>query len=122
MWPEAIAEARENTVSSGIPAQGLLGHVLARAGRTDEARQILRTLLDQHKRRADDGSFEIAAVYAGLGETDHAFAWLDTALAKRAIMFEHLPIVLEALSPDPRVDDLRRRLGIQPPDPVPQKR
>jgi hypothetical protein len=115
MWPEAIAEARENTVSAGVPAQGLLGHVLARAGRTDEARRILRALLDQRARRPDAGAFELGEVYAGLGEKDHAFAWLDTALAERAIMLEHVPIVLDALSPDPRVDDFRRRLGIQQP-------
>jgi serine/threonine-protein kinase len=115
MWPEAIAEARKNTVSAGVPAQGLLGHVLARAGRTDEARQILRALLDQHTRRAADGAFEVAAVYAGLGERDRAFAWLDTALANRSIMLEHLPIILDALSSDPRADDFRRRLGIQKP-------
>jgi TolB-like protein/tetratricopeptide (TPR) repeat protein len=115
MWPEAIAEARENTVSAGVPAQGLLGIVLARAGRTDEARHILHALLEQHARRGDDGAFEVAAVYAGLGEKDQAFAWLDTALANRSIMFEHLPIVLDALSSDPRADDFRRRLGVQQP-------
>lgn len=59
------------------------------------------------------GAFEVAAVYAGLGEKDRAFAWLDKAVQERAITFDHLPAVLDALAPDPRVADFRRRLGIR---------
>ena len=112
MWPEAIAEAQQNAQTAGLPAQALLGHMLARAGRTDEARRILTTL-EERSRRAGGSAFEVAAVYAGLGEKDHAFAWLDKAVEGRAIDFQHLPAVLDALQPDPRLDDFRRRLGIQ---------
>jgi TolB-like protein/DNA-binding SARP family transcriptional activator/Tfp pilus assembly protein PilF len=112
MWPEAIAEARENTVSGGVPARGLLGYVLARAGHTDDARRILDDML-AHAQRVYGGAFEVAEVYAGLDDKDQAFAWLDRAVDERTISFEHLPIVLDALASDPRIDGFRRRLGIQ---------
>ena len=112
MWPEAIAEAQQNVLVGGLPAQGLLGYMLARAGRTDDARRILTPLLEP-ARRVGSGEFQIATIYAGLGERDHAFAWLDKALEARSIMFDDLPVVLGALQPDPRVDAFRRRLGIQ---------
>jgi TolB-like protein/DNA-binding SARP family transcriptional activator len=115
MWPEAIAEAEQNAQDGALPARALVGHMLARAGRTDEARRIL-TALEDRERRAGDDAFGVAAVYAGLGEKDRAFAWLDKAVQERAIDFQHLPIVLESLQPDRRVDDLRRRLGIQTTD------
>jgi hypothetical protein len=112
MWPEAIAEARENTVSGGVPARGLLGYVLARAGHTDDARRILDDML-AHAQRVYGGAFEVAEVYAGLDDKDQAFAWLDRAVDERTISFEHLPIVHDALASDPRNDGFRRRLGIQ---------
>jgi TolB-like protein/Flp pilus assembly protein TadD len=112
MWPEAIAEAQQNVADGGLRGRGFLGHVLARAGRADEARGILAALLD-HDRRAGTGAFEIAAVYAGLGEKDRAFAWLDKAVREGSITFDHLPAVLDVLGPDPRLADFRRRLGVR---------
>src|SRR5256886_9690922 len=55
-----------------------LGHAYARAGKRREARKVLETL----KPRSDVEyvpPFCIALVYAGLGDKDQAFAWLDRA-------------------------------------------
>lgn len=112
MWTEALVQARANAADGGPRAEGLLGYLLARVGRRDDARQILTTLADRW-RRTSNAAFEVAMVYAGLGDKDQAFTWLDKAVEDRGIVLDYLPVVLEALSPDPRVDDFRRRLGIR---------
>lgn len=110
-WPEAIAEARFNAPNAG---HGLaqLGNFLARDGRRDEARAVLAQLIE-HSRRTNSGAFEVATVYAGLGEHDEAFAWLDRAFEDRSINFWNLPTVLGDLPPGPRLHRFRARLGLQ---------
>jgi TolB-like protein/DNA-binding SARP family transcriptional activator/Flp pilus assembly protein TadD len=112
MWPEAMAQAQQNMADGGPRAEALLGYMLARVGRPDDARRIV-TPLEEHWRRVGGGAFEVATVYAGLGDKDQAFAWLDKAVKDRAVTFEYLPAVLDALASDPRVDDFRRRLGMR---------
>jgi hypothetical protein len=112
MWPEAIAEAQRGASAAGFRRQGLIGFLLARAGRTDEARRILAALLDR-ARRVEGNAFNVATVYAGLAENEQAIAWLGKAFDERAIPFDNLDLVLNALAPDPRVDAFRQRLGIQ---------
>ena len=112
MWPEAIAELQQKPANAGSRGQALLGYMLARGGHTDQARQILAGLLDR-SRRIKGGAFEVAMVYAGLGENDQAFAWLDKAVDDRSLTFEWLSTIVDGLGPDPRVDRFRRRIGLQ---------
>jgi tetratricopeptide (TPR) repeat protein len=112
MWLQAIAELQQPAVKRPPRGQALLGYLLARAGRTDEARGILASMLER-SRRFSGGAFQVATVYAGLGEHDHAFAWLDRAIEERAIIFDDLPTVLDGLRPDARLDAFRRRVGLQ---------
>jgi hypothetical protein len=86
--------------------------MLARGGRTDEARQILAALLDR-ARRTNGGAYEVATVFAGLGDNDQAFTWLEKAIDERSVALDVSPIVLETLSADPRFNSLRRRMGLQ---------
>ncbi len=79
MWPEAITEMQRISVNSGPRGQALLGYLLARGGRRDEARRLLSALRDRSS-RINGGAFEVATVYAGLGENDQAFMWLDRAV------------------------------------------
>ena len=44
MWPEAIAEMQRAATNDGPHGQALLGYLLGRAGRTDEARRVLAAL------------------------------------------------------------------------------
>jgi adenylate cyclase len=108
MWPEAIAEMRRISANAGPRGQATLGYMLARGGRLDEARQILATLLDR-ERRLNTGAFEVATVYAGLGDTDQAFAYLDKSLDDRSLLFDNM-IVVDGLRNDPRIDRFRQRL------------
>lgn len=109
MWPEAIAEMRRITANAGPRGRAVLGYMLARGGRTDEARQILAALLDRD-RRINGGAFEVATVYAGLGDLDQAFAWLDKSLDDRSLPLDIL-MVVDALRGDPRFDRFRHRLS-----------
>jgi TolB-like protein/DNA-binding SARP family transcriptional activator len=111
MWPQAIAEIRRITVNGGPRGQALLGYVLGRGGRTDEARQILEAVLER-SRRIDGDAFDVALVYAGLGENDQAFIWLDKSVDDRSLGFEWMHAIVDDLRPDPRFEKLRRRVGL----------
>ena len=74
-----------------------LGYAYAIAGRKSEAREVLRDLREQSR----DGyvsPYFMAGIYAGLGEKDHAFEWLNRAYEEREWM---------QLKLDPFLDSLR---------------
>jgi tetratricopeptide (TPR) repeat protein len=84
---EAFREAAR--LSASAFNQAALGYALAVTGRTDEARQILTELLE----RAEDeyvSAYDIATIYAGLGDRDAAFMWLRRAAEERSTFFVHL--------------------------------
>ena len=58
-------------------------------------------------------SYYFAVVYAGLGETDQAFAWLEKAYEERSGLLPHLKVnpVWDPLRSAPRFVDLLRRIG-----------
>jgi tetratricopeptide (TPR) repeat protein len=112
MWPQAIAEMQRILVNAGPPAQALLGYMLARGGRTYEARRILAALLDR-PRRINGGAFDVATVYVGLGDNDQAFRWLEKSVGDRSLRVDNLPAVLDGLRGDPRLDSFRRHAGLQ---------
>ena len=58
----------------------------------------------------------IALIYAGLGEKDQAFAWLDKGYEERAFQLQWLKIEprWDSLRSDPRFQDLMRRIGLPP--------
>jgi len=75
------------------------GHLLAKAGRTAEAREILKTL-EVVSRERYVPPFALALVHAGLGERDAVFEWLDRA-------FEARDVHLMFLTVDPKWDPYR---------------
>jgi len=112
MWPEAIAEMQRISVNAGPRGQALLGYLLARGGRTAEARQILAAGLDR-ERRTNTGAFTIAAAYAGLGENDQAFTWLDKSVDDRSLALDDVAVIFASVRADPRFDRFRQRLNGQ---------
>ncbi len=101
MLDQAIAEllkARE--LSNDEPlVLAALGHAYAVAGRTGEAQTMLEKLL-QLAQTGNVRPYEIAKVYAGLGDKDHAFEWLNKALQDRS------PWLLK-LKAEPNFENLR---------------
>jgi hypothetical protein len=59
--------------------------------------------------------FFIALIYAGLGDKDQAFAWLDKAYAERSVWMAWLKVdpKLDSLRADPRFAHLTRRIGFR---------
>ena len=75
------------------------GYVLAKAGRTEEAREILKTLEGVSRERYVP-PFALALVHAGLGERDAVFEWLERA-------YEARDVHLIFLTVDPKWDPYR---------------
>ena len=60
-----------------------LGQAYALAGKTDEARDVLRRLEEMSRQRYVS-PYHMAYVYTGLGEYDRAMDWLERAYEERA--------------------------------------
>jgi hypothetical protein len=58
-----------------------LGFAYAVAGKRNEARQVLGEL-EQISRQKHVSPVFLARIYAGLGENDQAFSWLDKVMKK----------------------------------------
>jgi TolB-like protein/Tfp pilus assembly protein PilF len=91
-----------------------LGHAYAVSGKRAEAQKVLDYLnsLSAHSYVAP---YNVAVVYAGLGENDAAFAWLNRAFADRSYilsLYLTTDARLDRLHSDPRFDELRRRIGL----------
>jgi tetratricopeptide (TPR) repeat protein len=67
------------------------GYVLAKAGRTAEARDVLNTLETVARDRYVP-PYAMALVHAGLGERDAAFEWLERAYSARDVHLIFLPV------------------------------
>lgn len=90
-----------------------LAHAYAATGRKAEAQKILHEFLRQSE-TSYVSPYMIATVYAGLGDKDKAFEYLEKAYQERS---SDLPYFLKAdlrvdsLRSDPRFQDLMRRMN-----------
>jgi serine/threonine-protein kinase len=119
----AVAAMRQAaTLSEDLPfADAALAHALAKAGDTQAARRILDDLL----KKALSGyvsAYDIAIVYAGLGDNDQAITWLRKAIGERSMFVVHMTwdARLDGLRHDPRFAELVKELGA-PGTPLPAK-
>jgi predicted Zn-dependent protease len=83
-------------------------------GRRAEAEKILRNL-EQKSKSAYVSPYMIATVYAGLGEKDKAFEFLERAYQERSLDISwHLraDLRIDNLRSDPRFETLLRRVGL----------
>jgi Flp pilus assembly protein TadD len=93
---------------------GSLGHLLAIAGRQQEARALREELVAQAA--STDVTFFAALIDVGLGENDSAFAWLERAIEDRSGSARYLKIDvrLDPLRSDPRFAALMAQVGLGP--------
>ena len=110
-FDEALAEYRKIArTKMGLAG---LGYVYGKSGRRKEARQILEQLLND-SRANDLSAYHVARVYAGLGDTSQAFAWLKKARDardERMVMVKVEP-KLDALRSNPLFRDLLQSLRL----------
>jgi tetratricopeptide (TPR) repeat protein len=111
MYPESIAAFLKS--GNGPYTLGHLGNVYARAGQTDKARTIIAQMQSSLPRDGV-GRYEIALIYAGLGEKTEAFKWLEEAYRNHDVGLVYLKVdpCLDPLRTDARFDDLLRRVGL----------
>ncbi len=78
------------------------------------ARKAIEVLLAQRKAETNYlAAYQIAALYADIGEKDQAFQWLNTAYQERCLWIDLLRTdpVLDSLRSDPRYAELVRKIG-----------
>jgi tetratricopeptide (TPR) repeat protein len=115
LYPQAVA-----TLQEGM-AQGerhpyliaALGHAYALAGERDKALKALAELHQISEKRYVS-PYLFAVIYAGLGDKDQTFAWLDKAVEDRSLFLIWLKVepLFDPLRDDPRFQNIVRRVGL----------
>lgn len=113
---DAVRELRRGLTRSEEGSDrdlGLLGLVLARSGRTAEAREVLGTLARLGRQRYTSPYGE-ALIRMGLGDTDQAITLLERAVDEHHPWSVHFNIdpALDPLRSEPRFRALLQRIGI----------
>ena len=114
---EAIdAFQRAVAISRDAISMGYLGSALGRAGRTAEAEALLGELLERAAREYVSPKAFIT-LYAGVGDIDRAFQWIEEALRRRdstVVFLDPVPI-FDPLRGDARFGEVLQRVGLPPP-------
>ena len=90
----------------------MLGRYHALVGDRAKAAGILEELrtISEHRYVSP---FDIAVIHAGLGELDTAFEYFEEAYKRRVFRSIELTLpMFDGLRPDPRWQDLVRRIGL----------
>jgi len=114
--PEAIAEFQRAVELEKDNAENWanLGHAYALSGKRAEAQRIIDHLkeVSAHSYVAP---YNFAVIYAGLGDKDQAFDWLDRAYTDRSgflAFYFNTDARMDNLRYDPRFGELMRRVGL----------
>jgi serine/threonine-protein kinase len=119
---EEAVEAFQKSLTLGDNQMALakLGCAYGLAGRRGEALKILDQLFEMRERQYA-APFNIARVYAGLGDNDNAFEWMEKAVEERDADLVFLKRHVEAgagvyfgenFSTDSRYEDILRHAGL----------
>jgi TolB-like protein/DNA-binding winged helix-turn-helix (wHTH) protein/Tfp pilus assembly protein PilF len=110
---EAISEYQKAVeISGGSQSVVAVAHAYSAAGKKVEAEKILRDLA----RKSKASPYTMATIYAGLGENDQAFEFLEKAYSERSLDISSSlksDFLLDRLRPDPRFQSLLRRIGLK---------
>ncbi len=111
---DAISEYQQAVAMSGDSQSTVaLAHAYSAIGKKAEAEKVLRDLERKLKGTADS-PYTMATIYAGLGQNDKAFDFLERAYSEKSLDISSLKsgLVLDSLRPDPRFQSLLRRIGL----------
>jgi tetratricopeptide (TPR) repeat protein len=112
---EALANAKKTAeFLNGSPVTlKVLGYTYAATGDRRDALAIAKELEDKFAKGEADGR-DVAIVYAGLGDNDKVFAWLERDFQSRNSSLTELrnEVPFMPLRSDPRFKDLLNRTGL----------
>ena len=124
LFDESIAAHRRAVELSGgsMLMLGWLGLALGQAGRTAEARGVLKQLQAAIDRNMYVQPTCLAWTHLGLGDIDNAFLWLDRAVdaSDRMLVPIQLYPFFDPLRRDPRYAALLRKMKLTPTGRVPR--
>jgi DNA-binding winged helix-turn-helix (wHTH) protein/TolB-like protein/Tfp pilus assembly protein PilF len=111
---EAIGALKEAVaMGPGVKAIASLAHAYAQAGRRAEAEELLNQLLVRSKEKYTS-PYDIATVYAGLGDWHNTMIWLEAAYEKRDgyLVHAHWDPRFKLLLRDSRFRELMKKIGL----------
>jgi TolB-like protein/Tfp pilus assembly protein PilF len=111
---EAIANLEKGAELSNRAGFALsnLGYGYGAVGKRAEASVVIRELEERYARKESAAVF-VAGVYAGIGDKDKAFEWLEKGFQnKDDFGFFRWRVHFESLRDDPRFADLLKRMGL----------
>ena len=114
MYKEAVAERQKVLTLSGNPdLAATIGEDYTRAGYPGVLQSWLEGLKEVSK-RGYVSPYNIAQIYARLGDTGQAVAWLEQAYSQRDSKLTYVRIepAFEGIRSDPRFQQLMRRLAM----------
>ena len=115
MSEEAISAGQTAAKLDDSPLiRGVLACLLARAGRRAEAQRVIDDLIVASKTRFVSQA-SIAMGYAGLGDTEKAFQWLDASLRSHdeQVIWIYKHPMFANLRNDPRYGELLKELNLR---------
>jgi hypothetical protein len=110
MHKEAVESMQRAAVLNGPRDSAQLAYIYAVTGNPAEARRIVQRLADTESQRRLPAA-AIAMAYAGLGDADEAFRWLDKAPCTAGLA---VTAGFERIRSDPRFPGQLRRMGLLP--------
>jgi tetratricopeptide (TPR) repeat protein len=110
--PKALAESRQLMSRYPSLALGVMGYAHAILGRRSNAEKTLKQMIELSARQYAS-PYWVAIIYAGLGEIDNAFEWLEKTYEDHSDWLVWLKVgpELNNLRSDPRFTDLLKRAG-----------
>ena len=105
--------AQDTKLDRKVALKILPSDLAANQGKKAEAQRVLDELKELSKKQ-HVSPYSIAIIYAGLGDKDQAFEWLNKAYDQRSFFIALLKVetVLDNLRPDPRFNVLLKRANL----------
>jgi Tfp pilus assembly protein PilF len=112
-YDQALAELEKcRTLGSTSDADPEIARIYVLQGRQTEAVRLLEKLLTRHKAHGVS-AYNIAVVYAAIGDNEHAFQWLRNSYAEHGsdLLQINDDLRFDSLHPDQRFRDLLRSIN-----------